>query len=148
MQPLSELWGGGVTGLSGEGKDRFCSASEFGNLSFETKANSEILVWARHGSETDCSSSFAQATPLCPLPHVNQPPRQTGYRCHNGFPVLEELPISLVQKEELATFPFCLDVSLNHPPVLKMKKPAAELVLKLCVLKAALILMVIMNYPG
>ena len=34
-------------------------------------------------------------------------------------------------EEELATFTFCLDMSLNHPLVLKMKKSAAELVLKL-----------------
>lgn len=136
----------------GEGKDRFCSASEFGNLSFETKGNSEVsglCTRTRHGSEAGCSSSFARAVAPCPLPPVNQPPRQTGWRrCHNGSPVVEGLPTSLGQKEELAPFTLCLDAGLNHSLILKMKNPVAELGLKRCVLKYALIWMVRKNSPG
>lgn len=115
---------------------------------FETKANSEIempslvprqaihLPWPRLS--------------LCFCPYVNQPAPQTGYRCHNGLPVLEELPSAWFRRKSWPLlYLLLLALELNHPLVLKIKEPVAELCsFKLCVLKYSLVLTVTKNDPG
>lgn len=87
---------------------------------------------------------------LCFCPYVNQPAPQTGYRCHNGLPVLEELPSAWFRRKSWPLlYLLLLALELNHPLVLKIKEPVAELCsFKLCVLKYSLVLTVTKNDPG